>query len=235
MNVDEPKVQDTPKSQDPESPDTDNLSIGEEPEEVPFPLKDNCSVLFNNVRVYAIAEKYEILPLKELARERFATCAENNWSCEEFPAILREVVESTPNTDRGLRDIVSQLVAEHIQKFLDNEDFLHLLEDSGELGLDVLRQVLSIKSEELDSAMTSKAASEANVAELVSRVIALEATNTALTTQLEEHLDNLTAKMKKINELILCRHCGEAFNTCLEGHDGKIVIVRCAKCRTRHY
>ena len=234
MNVDESKAQDTPKSQDLESPDTDNLSMEKQPEATPCPLKDNCSVLFNNVRVYAIAEKYEILPLKELARERFGTCAENNWSCEEFPAIVREVVESTPSTDRGLRDIVSQLVAEHVQKFLDNEDFLHLLEDSGELGLNILRQVLSIKSEELDSAMKSKAASEANVAELLSRIAALEATNTTLTDQLEEHWASLSAKMKKINDLALCRHCGETFNTCLEGYDGKIVIVRCAKCRTRH-
>jgi hypothetical protein len=101
--------------------------------------------LFSSIRVYAIADKYIIPALKELARERFSEWAESNWSHHDFPAMVREVCRSTPSSDRGLRDVVSRELAKHTV-LLEKDDFFDPTELFGELGLEILRQVVSDRS-----------------------------------------------------------------------------------------
>jgi hypothetical protein len=91
------------------------------------------SILFSSIHVYAIAERYGIPDLKALAKERFRECSQTNWACVEFPSIIRVVFESTPSSDSGLRDIVPQLVVEHADEFIENADFLSLVEGNGQL------------------------------------------------------------------------------------------------------
>ena len=73
-----------------------------------------------------------------------------------------------------------------------------------------------------------------NVAQLESGINALENENTSLIHQLKELRTSIDMKMKKINDLILCRYCGEPFNTYLEGYNSQLVTVQCAKYRMRH-
>jgi hypothetical protein len=103
--------------------------------------------LFSSVRVYALADKYDISPLKELARQKFCSWAENNWTCEDFSAIAREVFESTPKNDRGLRDVIIQLVAKHADIFIQKDGLRQLIEDIGDLELSVLCQLFKTHSE----------------------------------------------------------------------------------------
>ena len=103
---------------------------------------EDSSSGFNNARVYAIAEKYDIPLLKELAKERFVKWAEDNWSHRDFPAVAREVYESTLSSDRGLRDVVSRLYVEHGKDLVGTAGFVNLGDLIGELGLDVLAKVL---------------------------------------------------------------------------------------------
>ncbi|KAI9761903.1 MAG: hypothetical protein M1840_001519 [Geoglossum simile] len=102
--------------------------------------------LFSSVRVYAIADKYIISSLKELAKERFSKWAASNWSHPDFPIVVREVCQSTPSSDRGLRDVVSKLLGKHTA-LLDNDDFSDATDLFGEFGLGVVRQVVKHKNE----------------------------------------------------------------------------------------
>ncbi|KAK7511701.1 uncharacterized protein IWZ02DRAFT_436663 [Phyllosticta citriasiana] len=68
-----------------------------------------------HAKVYAIAEKYGITGLKDLARSKFAAQAEHYWSLTEFADSIPEVYETTVDSDRGLRDVVIQSFREHPQ------------------------------------------------------------------------------------------------------------------------
>jgi hypothetical protein len=182
--------------------------------------------LVSSVRVYAIADKYDIQPLKELAKERFCNWAEDNWDHENFSDIVRELFESTPNSDRGLRDFVIRIVATHADLLSQKDKFRQVIEDFGDLGLGLSCQLLKIHSEEKSG--------------LGSRIEDLTAETAVLNRQLKECERNLSRKsdeinsMKsKVNSLVACRHCKTAFNVEVEGIYWGQTTVQCKSCRTR--
>jgi hypothetical protein len=95
--------------------------------------------LFSSIRVYAIAEKYNIGGLKSLAQERLSAWVKLNWNHDEFPAMVREAYDSTPSSDRGLRGIIARVLAEHAEDTVNDNKFKDLLSDLSELSLSVLR------------------------------------------------------------------------------------------------
>jgi hypothetical protein len=58
-----------------------------------------------------VAEKYGIAELKEMAKAKFQGRAGSLLSAKESPEIIRELYRSTPSSDGGLCDIVSQVYA----------------------------------------------------------------------------------------------------------------------------
>ncbi|KAF2135028.1 hypothetical protein P153DRAFT_279199 [Dothidotthia symphoricarpi CBS 119687] len=64
--------------------------------------------LVTHAKVYAIAEKYEIVGLKALSQSKFAQQLQLHIDSAEFPEACQEAYESTFHTDRGLRDIIIQ-------------------------------------------------------------------------------------------------------------------------------
>ncbi|KAH8656126.1 hypothetical protein BGZ60DRAFT_417837 [Tricladium varicosporioides] len=126
--------------------------------------QDNASTttnepsLLNNVLVYAIAEKYGITGLKEMAQAKFQSQAGSLLSAKEFPEIIRELYRSTPSSDRGLRDIVSQLCAQRGRTIIDNSDLNSIIVEIGEFGLDLLCEVLKYENKRFEEAITTNIA-----------------------------------------------------------------------------
>jgi hypothetical protein len=83
--------------------DDDVESVHSEPE-----LDTESTHLVTHAKVYAIAEKYGIAGLKELARSKFADQIDLHLSSPEFSEACQEAYESTFHTDRGLRDVIVQ-------------------------------------------------------------------------------------------------------------------------------
>ena len=104
--------------------------------------------LLSSVRVYAIADKYDIQPLKELAKNRFETSAEKNWAHKDFSDTVKEIFESTPTSDRGLRDIAIRIVASHADVLIQKDEFRELIEEVGDLGLNTVCLLLEKHSRE---------------------------------------------------------------------------------------
>jgi len=184
--------------------------------------------LFSSVRVYAIADKYDIPPLKELARQKFSNWAESNWDCVEFPAMVREIFESTPRTDRGLREVVLGLVTKHVDDLLKKADFRIVLEEIGELGCRVLLQLVAKHSEE-------KSDLEHDMEKLETRASLLMVQLLDCQQHLRDKSMELAATTRRINELDACRHCGQRFG--IEVGDSRVgvaAVIRCTSCRTRH-
>lgn len=74
--------------------------------------------MMNNVLIYAIAEKYDIPELKELAKCKFHILASSRWPHDGFDAIAKAVFSTTPENDMGLRQIVLDICEEHFFEIL---------------------------------------------------------------------------------------------------------------------
>ena len=64
-----------------------------------------------DVRVFAIAEKYFIEPLKKLAANKSAGRAKQDWRTSAFAIAATEAYESVPEHERTLRQIVEVAAA----------------------------------------------------------------------------------------------------------------------------
>jgi hypothetical protein len=56
--------------------------------------------------MYALGDKYQVDGLSQLAREKFESCLHHHAHSEDFVTAVQLVYSSTPDTNRGLRDVV---------------------------------------------------------------------------------------------------------------------------------
>jgi speckle-type POZ protein len=101
------------------------------------------SPMIFNIKVYSIADKYDVVALKSRAKEKFEKAAKSCWDMEDFPLAISEVYSSTPATDRGLRDLVVEIVCTHIDALLVKQDFRNLLEETVSFAADVTQLIAS--------------------------------------------------------------------------------------------
>ncbi|KAI9772811.1 MAG: hypothetical protein M1839_002284 [Geoglossum umbratile] len=119
-----------------------------------MPMREQPA-LFSSIRVYALADKYDIQELKSLAESRFRIWATTYWIHPDFPDMVRDVYNSTPSTDRGLRNIVEKVLVDHALEVTEQPRFKELLVEIVELGLVVihfgLKRIASAKFAETRS------------------------------------------------------------------------------------
>jgi hypothetical protein len=92
-----------------------------------------------NVKVYTIAEKYDIHALKSQAKEKFEEAVSVCWSLDDFPHAIAEIYSFTPSHDHGLRDFVVETCCKHINELLEKEAFADILEGSASFAADITR------------------------------------------------------------------------------------------------
>lgn len=83
-----------------------------------------------NVRVYSIADKYDVPGLKSYAKRKFEKAVETCWDMDDFPHAITEIYSSTPAPDRGLRDLVIEVACKHIDALLEKQVFQDVLEEA---------------------------------------------------------------------------------------------------------
>ena len=74
-----------------------------------------------SISVYALADKYEIAPLKALAKQKVYDLINLTSYHYDFPTIVNVVYSSTSDSDRGLRDIVADFCAAHFDSVMQFE------------------------------------------------------------------------------------------------------------------
>ncbi|KAN0072921.1 hypothetical protein V8E54_009035 [Elaphomyces granulatus] len=171
-----------------------------------------------SVRVYTIADKYDIPPLKELAKTKFQTWGEKNWARKEFSDIVKEIFESTPKSDRGLRDIATRIVALHANFLIQKDEFRQLI---GDLELGTVSLLLEEKAD-LEASMKAECAE--------------------LQKELRQYQRNLNRKIKALDSTLKvfnehrCNHCEKRLlNASVEvGINGyySLTGVPCRSCQT---
>jgi len=186
-----------------------------------MPTKDT---LLNNVLVYAIAEKYYIPELKELAKAKFLDQSHRLLSTNLYPEIIKLVYESTPSSDRGLRNAVALACVEETKALVDNPTFSAVVKTVGDFGFDILCKSLKSHDWQLDEMLASKTALEDEIEETKSQVASRESERDRYKAKLEQVI-------KVVNSHGNCRHCNVEFYGYLDLDDP--TTLRCGRCRTR--
>ncbi|KAI9784671.1 MAG: hypothetical protein M1816_000787 [Peltula sp. TS41687] len=97
------------------------------------------SPMLFNIRVYVLADKYDIEPLKKLAKAKFEKAMWSCWKMDDFPDAVAEVYGSTMPTDRSLRGPVAEVSYENLQQLLKDDGFGATLEQTVGFAADVIR------------------------------------------------------------------------------------------------
>ncbi|KGO76798.1 Helicase, C-terminal [Penicillium italicum] len=85
-----------------------------------------CPMLFN-VKVYSIADRFQVEYLKIQAKLTFVTLAQDHWNSDEFLTAAFEAYKTTPKSDRGLRDVVVAVCQKHRRELREKQAFEKLV------------------------------------------------------------------------------------------------------------
>ncbi|KAF9640976.1 putative btb poz domain-containing protein [Lasiodiplodia theobromae] len=95
-----------------------------------------------HVHMYAVGEIYDIPSLKALAARNFDRDVDHAFP--RFPAAVRAIYETTPDSDRGLRDRALRVCAAHAAELLANPAFEDVMDQLGVFGKEFARQLVSL-------------------------------------------------------------------------------------------
>lgn len=84
------------------------------PQAIP-PIEGDAEQLSTHASMYAIGDQYDVLGMKELCKEKFRRACLNFWNHSEFAIAVHVVFSTTLEEDKGLRDIVSKTIADHME------------------------------------------------------------------------------------------------------------------------
>ena len=94
--------------------------------------------MMNNVMVYAIADKYDIPELKDLAKEKFHGQIEEVWPHEDLSSVVKAVYQTTPTGDMGLRQIIIDACSAHFEDIVKDEAIMETLMETADLATGLL-------------------------------------------------------------------------------------------------
>jgi lipoprotein NlpI len=58
-----------------------------------------------HAKLYKSGDKYDVLGLKDLSREKFARACAKYWNDDQLPTAANHAFTTTTEDDKGLRDI----------------------------------------------------------------------------------------------------------------------------------
>lgn len=177
------------------------------------------AVLISHIRVNAIADYYDISPLKSLANKNVEEILQNSWSPDGFSDVIQEVLDST--ADKILRDIVSSSAAMNIGKLITRDDFTGIPVMSPFL-VDTMRKIEAkhvAKEDELQLQICTKTHD------------AIDLRNTLETTKLDDARKRM---LDILSQTKICRNCGDGFRCFVYKATSGAISLKCCKCLCKH-
>lgn len=98
---------------------------------------DESNLLLHN-RVYALAEKFDVPALKDIARAKFEMAMACYYDSPQLADAIEEVYSSTVDTDRGLRDVVLQAFRSHPQ-LANTKDIFEVIKTTPTLAFELFK------------------------------------------------------------------------------------------------
>ncbi|MCJ1453779.1 hypothetical protein MMC28_004128 [Mycoblastus sanguinarius] len=95
-------------------------------------------LMMNNALVYAIGEKYNLEPLKQLAVTKFSAYTDQvrPW-IDEFASVVRFIYETTHADGDALRDLVVKACSPHFKDIMSSRNWREIMVDFGDFGLGI--------------------------------------------------------------------------------------------------
>ncbi|KAH6958091.1 BTB/POZ protein [Fusarium avenaceum] len=98
------------------------------------------------LRLYVMADKYDVPALRLLARDRFYRSIELVWeNAECFPDIVDELYQTTPPTDTAMREIVCRLVGTLILDPSVREKMRPVMAKHGDFAVGVMEYAIHLR------------------------------------------------------------------------------------------
>jgi hypothetical protein len=107
-------------------------------------LNGRSSQLLTHAKMYELADKYEVVGLKDLAKKKFSRGCKRFWDTPDFPIAAFHAFSTTPESDNGLRDCVSRAIGTNMQLIRKPKIRVLLMKFN-----DVALGILDAKSKEL--------------------------------------------------------------------------------------
>jgi hypothetical protein len=93
--------------------------------------------LLLHTKMYEIGDKYEVIGLKDLAKDKFKASCKRFWNTSSFAIAARHAFSTTVEDDKGLRDIVSTTISEHLE-LVDDPEVRAVMTEFNGLALGIL-------------------------------------------------------------------------------------------------
>lgn len=159
--------------------------------------------MMNNILVYAIAEKYDIPELKELARCKFHVLASSRWPHDGFDAIADAVFSTTPEKDMGLRQIVLDICEEHFFDILRYGEFRGRLLEIQAIAA-VVHGAAVRKIDTVEMLLDGALANQIVIKEELSKA---KADTQEAVDQKNKWMSQLDSLLKQGNNIHTCKYC----------------------------
>ena len=106
--------------------------------------EEGCSAPLRHARMYAIGDRYDISPLKDLAKSKFGvTVCRDRPSTDIFLDLIEYVHTSTPDSDRGLRDPIQEIIGANAEYFLMNQEIIEIMLNVPTVAVDMCKGLLA--------------------------------------------------------------------------------------------
>lgn len=92
--------------------------------------------------MYAIGEQYGVVGLKKLSQEKFRCACLHFWNQSEFAVAAHSVFSTTVEEDKGLRDLVSKTISDHME-LVNKPEIEALMTEYNSLTFGILKQKVS--------------------------------------------------------------------------------------------
>jgi hypothetical protein len=102
------------------------------------PADGDASQLMLHAQMYEIGDKYDVTGLKELAREKFIRSCAKFWDDDCLAGAAHYAFSTTPEDDRGLREVVINTISQHME-LLDKPEVEALLHQFNGLAVGILK------------------------------------------------------------------------------------------------
>lgn len=102
------------------------------------------AVMWNNFAVFMAGDKFDMPPLRALARSRIISWIDK-WATGS-PSIVQEIWKTIPPHETELQEAIIKVLSRDAQKFLALDESAVIMTDIPEITIAVLRKVVEVNS-----------------------------------------------------------------------------------------
>ena len=102
-------------------------------------ISGSSEQLLVHAKLYEITDKYDVMGLKDLLAEKFKRACQRFWNEPVFAVAAHHAFSTTPDSDQGLRDIVSATIAAHMTELVKKPEVEALLTEFNGLAVGLLK------------------------------------------------------------------------------------------------